>query len=76
MRIEQRQVFRDLKGIASLEPECAAVESSFAGRNPKSGERVHVPAKFVPHFKAGKELRNRVDQGNGQQTAPSGQSAD
>jgi integration host factor subunit beta len=34
------------------------------GRNPKSGERVHVPAKFVPHFKAGKELRERVD-GNG-----------
>jgi integration host factor subunit beta len=31
------------------------------GRNPKSGERVHVPAKFVPHFKAGKELRERVD---------------
>ncbi len=32
------------------------------GRNPKSGERVHVPAKHVPHFKAGKELRERVDQ--------------
>ena len=32
------------------------------GRNPKSGERVSVPAKWVPHFKAGKELRERVDQ--------------
>ena len=31
------------------------------GRNPKSGERVPVPAKHVPHFKAGKELRERVD---------------
>ena len=31
------------------------------GRNPKSGERVPVPAKYVPHFKAGKELRERVD---------------
>jgi integration host factor subunit beta len=31
------------------------------GRNPKSGERVPVPAKHVPHFKAGKELRARVD---------------
>ena len=31
------------------------------GRNPKSGERVEVPAKYVPHFKAGKELRERVD---------------
>jgi len=31
------------------------------GRNPKTGERVSVPEKFVPHFKAGKELRERVD---------------
>jgi len=32
------------------------------GRNPKSGFKVEVPAKYVPHFKAGKELRERVDQ--------------
>jgi len=32
------------------------------GRNPKSGEKVLVPEKHVPHFKAGKELRERVDQ--------------
>tara|TARA_B100000787_G_C15930521_1_gene180568 strand:- start:32 stop:310 length:279 start_codon:yes stop_codon:yes gene_type:complete len=31
------------------------------GRNPKSGGKVNVPEKFVPHFKAGKELRARVD---------------
>ncbi len=31
------------------------------GRNPKSGEKVLVPKKRVPHFKAGKELRERVD---------------
>lgn len=31
------------------------------GRNPKSGEKVRVPEKYVPHFKAGKELRERVD---------------
>ena len=31
------------------------------GRNPKSGEKVMVPGKKVPHFKAGKELRERVD---------------
>ena len=34
---------------------------SRVGRNPKSGEKVHVPEKYVPHFKAGKELRERVD---------------
>jgi integration host factor subunit beta len=33
------------------------------GRNPKSGEKVRVPEKYVPHFKAGKELRERVDEG-------------
>ncbi len=32
------------------------------GRNPKSGDKVTVPEKFVPHFKAGKELRERVDE--------------
>jgi integration host factor subunit beta len=32
------------------------------GRNPKSGDKVLVPSKYVPHFKAGKELRERVDQ--------------
>jgi integration host factor subunit beta len=34
------------------------------GRNPKSGEKVKVAAKYVPHFKAGKDLRERVDQRN------------
>lgn len=33
------------------------------GRNPKTGESVQVPAKYVPHFKAGQELRERVDKG-------------
>ena len=36
------------------------------GRNPKTGERVEVPAKRVPHFKPGKELRERVNQAAGQ----------
>lgn len=27
------------------------------GRNPKTGEKVHVPAKRVPYFKMGKELK-------------------
>ena len=31
------------------------------GRNPRSGENVPVPAKFAPHFKAGRELRKRVN---------------
>lgn len=31
------------------------------GRNPKTGEQVKLESKCVPHFKAGKELRERVD---------------
>jgi len=31
------------------------------GRNPKTGEKVDVPEKFVPHFKPGKELKLKVD---------------
>lgn len=32
------------------------------GRNPKSGEQVSLPGKHVPHFKPGKELRERVNE--------------
>jgi integration host factor subunit beta len=35
------------------------------GRNPKSGEKVLVPEKCVPHFKAGKELRELVGSSQG-----------
>ncbi len=33
------------------------------GRNPKTGQAVALPGKHVPHFKPGKELRDRVDYG-------------
>ena len=32
-----------------------------SGRNPKSVEPVALPAKYVPHFKPGKELREKVN---------------
>jgi integration host factor subunit beta len=31
------------------------------GRNPKTGDAVHLPGKHVPHFKPGKALRQRVN---------------
>ncbi|MGQ0799425.1 MAG: integration host factor subunit beta [Pseudomarimonas sp.] len=31
------------------------------GRNPKTGDSVALPGKHVPHFKPGKELRERVN---------------
>ena len=35
------------------------------GRNPKTGDSVPLPGKHVPHFKPGKELRERVNSGAG-----------
>jgi integration host factor subunit beta len=32
------------------------------GRNPKTGEKVELEGKYVPHFKPGKELRERVNE--------------
>jgi len=34
---------------------------SYTGRNPKTGEKVHIPPKRLPFFKCGKELKERVD---------------
>lgn len=33
----------------------------YIGRNPKTGTRIQVPAKKLPFFKVGKELKERVD---------------
>lgn len=35
------------------------------GRNPKTGDSVELAGKYVPHFKPGKELRERVNESNG-----------
>ena len=34
---------------------------SYEGRNPRTGDTVHVPPKCLPFFKVGKELRERVN---------------
>ncbi len=43
--------------------------NSRVGRNPKTGERVDVPAKEIPYFKPSKELKDLVN--NSEETAPS-----
>ena len=48
----------EIRGFGSFTPHYRPPRIS---RNPKSGEAVSVPAKFVPRFKSGKELRERVD---------------
>jgi len=40
------------------------------GRNPRTGEAVPVSEKAVPFFKAGKELRDRVNRGKTARTVP------
>ena len=34
------------------------------GRNPKTGNKVHIPEKYVPHFKPGLGLRKQVNKEN------------
>src|SRR5438105_1450615 len=38
--------------------------NSRVGRNPKTGDRVDVPAKKIPFFKPSKELKDLVNQGS------------
>ncbi|SOE48585.1 Integration host factor beta subunit [plant metagenome] len=50
----------EIRGFGSFS---LSLRAPRVGRNPKSGEQVMVPGKQVPHFKAGKELREKVDLG-------------
>lgn len=47
----------ELRGFGSF---CLNHRRARQGRNPKTGESVEVPAKYVPRFKPGKELKERV----------------
>lgn len=42
------------------------------GRNPKTGESVDLQGKYVPHFKPGKELRDRVNESLQEEIARNG----
>lgn len=48
----------EIRGFGSFSLHCRQPR---IGRNPKTSEQVKLDAKCVPHFKAGKELRERVD---------------
>jgi len=48
----------ELRGFGSFRVRS---RESRQGRNPKTGTTVHIPAKKVPFFKAGKELRGMVN---------------
>jgi integration host factor subunit beta len=48
----------ELRGFGSFRMK---VREARTARNPKTGEKVHVDRKKVPHFRAGKELKESVN---------------
>ncbi len=48
----------ELRGFGSFRLRS---RSERKGRNPKTGDQVHVPAKEVPYFKPGKELKELIN---------------
>jgi integration host factor subunit beta len=48
----------ELRGFGAFSVRARPARS---GRNPRTGETVDVPAKSVPFFKSGKELRERLN---------------
>jgi len=49
----------EIRGFGSF---CLHFRDARIGRNPKSGDAVALRGKYVPHFKPGKELRERVNE--------------
>ena len=50
----------EIRGFGSFSLHYRATRT---GRNPKTGDSVTLTGKYVPHFKPGKELRDRVNKG-------------
>ena len=48
----------DLRGFGTFS---AREQAARTGRNPQTGEAIHIPARRVPAFKPGKDLRDRVN---------------
>jgi integration host factor subunit beta len=48
----------EIRGLCSFHIKDYA---PYTGRNPKTGEKVQIPAKKLPFFKCGKELKERVN---------------
>ncbi|WP_428263847.1 HU family DNA-binding protein [Haliangium sp.] len=54
----QRGARIEIRGFGSFE---VRDYKAYEGRNPRTGETVYVPAKRLPFFKVGKELRERIN---------------
>lgn len=53
----------EIRGFGSFAPRYRPPRRA---HNPRTGERVFTSAKYTPHFKPGKEMRERVDQSKSQ----------
>ena len=49
----------EVRGFGSF---CLHFRAPRTGRNPKTGEKVDLSGKYVPYFKPGKDLRERVNE--------------
>jgi integration host factor subunit beta len=63
----------EIRGFGSFEVRSY---KAYEGRNPRTGEPVHVKPKRLPFFKVGKELRERVNAGTGTIEGPDAEDAD
>lgn len=48
----------EIRGFGAFSLRCRPAR---AARNPRTGAAIALPARYVPHFKPGKALRERVD---------------
>lgn len=54
--VDNRRI--EVRGFGSF---CLHFRAPRIGRNPKTGDSVELAGKYVPYFKPGKELRERVN---------------
>lgn len=59
----------EIRGFGSFQVK---LREAREGRNPKTGEPVHISAKRTPFFKVGKELKEMVDGGPASAVADDG----
>ena len=57
----------EIRGFGSFE---IRHYKSYEGRNPRTGDPVEVQPKRLPFFKVGKELKERVNETDGQESRP------
>jgi len=58
VEVLQRGERIEIRGFGSF---TIRLYSEYVGRNPRSGQTIHIKAKRLPFFKVGKELQERIN---------------